>query len=63
MVNVFKRANGILYVQYSINGKNIQKSTRLKDTKANRLLIKKEVIPALERKIILGDINGLKAKW
>jgi len=62
MVNVFKRANGILYVQYSINGKNIQKSTRLKDTKANRLLIKKEVIPALERKIILGDINGIKAK-
>jgi len=62
MVNVFKRANGILYVQYSVNGKIIQKSTRLKDTKANRLLIKKEVIPALQRKIILGDINGIKAK-
>jgi len=62
MVNVFKRANGILYVQYTINGKTIQKSTRLKDTKENRLLIKKEVIPALQRKIILGDINGITAK-
>lgn len=62
MISVFKRANGILYVQYTLNGKTIQKSTRLKDTKVNRLLIKKEVIPALERKIILGDINGLTAK-
>jgi integrase len=62
MVTVFKRSNGILYVQYTVNGKTIQKSTKLKDTKANRLLIKKEVIPALERKIIIGDINGLTAK-
>jgi len=62
MVRVYKRSNGILYIEYNINGKQVQKSTRLKDTKENRTLIKKEVIPSLERKIILGEITGVKVK-
>jgi len=59
---MFKRANGILYVEYKVDGKTVQKSTRLRDTKEHRLLIKKEVIPSIERKIILGEISGTKAK-
>jgi len=62
MVKIFKRSNGILYVEYKVDGKSIQKSTRLKDTPQNRSLIKKEVVPALERKIIIGDISGKKPK-
>lgn len=62
MVRMFKRSNGILYVEYMIGTKTVQKSTRLKDTKVNRRLIEKEVIPTLERKIILGEVAGTKAK-
>lgn len=62
MVKIFKRSNGILYVEYQIDGKSVQKSTRLNDTKENRRLIEKEVVPALQKKIILGDITGKKPK-
>ena len=62
MVKIFRRANGILYVEYKIDGKSVQKSTRLADTKENRKLIEKEVVPALQRKIIIGDISKGKPK-
>ena len=62
MVKIFKRSNGKLYLEYKIGTRTIQKSTRLKDSKANRRLIEKEVIPTLERKIILGEIAGTKPK-
>lgn len=60
MVKIFKRSNGKLYLEYKVGTRVIQKSTRLKDTKTNRRLIEKEVIPTLERKIILGEIAGTK---
>ncbi|WP_281951998.1 tyrosine-type recombinase/integrase [Nitrosophilus kaiyonis] len=53
MASVFTR-NGVLYIQYMFNGRKIQRSTKLKDTKENRKYIEKEVIPALERKLALG---------
>ena len=53
MASVFNR-NGVLYIQYSLNGRKIQRSTQLKDTKENRQYVKKEVIPALERKLAYG---------
>jgi len=56
MVKMFKRANGILYVEYKVEGRSIQKSTRLQDTKENRRLIKKEVIPALETESSIRDV-------
>lgn len=62
MVKLYRRSNDVLYVEYKVDGRTIQKSTRLKDTKQNRDLIKKEVIPALERKIIIGDLSGKKPK-
>ncbi len=62
MVSVFKRGNK-LYLQFTVNGKRKQKSTGLEDTPANRKLLKKEVIPALEAKIISGEIEKPKVKF
>ncbi len=62
MVRMFRRSNGKLYLEYETNGKIIQKSTRLEDTPKNRGLIKKEVIPELQRKILLGEIGKDKPK-
>ena len=62
MVRMFKRANGRLYLEYELDGKTVQKSTRLPDTPQNRALVKREVIPALERKLILGEVGKQKPK-
>jgi len=62
MVRMFRRSNGKLYLEYEAYGKIVQKSTRLDDTPKNRNLIKKEVIPALERKILKGDFQKDKPK-
>ena len=62
MVKMFKRKNGKLYIEYVVDGKTIQKSTRLKDTPQNRALVKKEVIPTLERKIIMNEVSISKPK-
>jgi integrase len=59
---MFRRANGKLYLEYELNGRIVQKSTRLPDTPQNRSLVKREVIPALERKLILGDVGTEKPK-
>jgi len=62
MVKMFKRGNGRLYIEYKLDGKTVQKSTGLPDTPQNRTLVKKEVIPALERKLLLGEVNRSKPK-
>ena len=59
---MFRRANGKLYLEYEAYGKTIQKSTRLLDTPKNRTLVKKEVIPALQVKIVRGDFQKEKPK-
>jgi len=53
MASIFKRGD-VLYIQYMLNGKKVQRSTKLKDTPKNRAYIQNEVIPALERKIVQG---------
>jgi len=58
-VSLFNRI-GRLYVQYYINGKCIQKSLRKDYTKENVKLAKKYVIPEIERKIFLGEIQDNK---
>jgi len=60
MVKMFRRKNGKLYVQYTANGRVVQKSTGLLDTEENRAFVKKDVIPSLEKKIINGDFNQEK---
>lgn len=57
MVRMFRRSNGKLYLEYELNGKQVQKSTRLIDTPKNRTMIKKEVIPALQKKLLLGELG------
>jgi len=62
MVKMFRRSNGKLYLEYEAYGKIVQKSTRLDDTPQNRALVKKEVIPALQRKILRGELSKEKPK-
>ena len=62
MVKMFKRSNGKLYLEYKAHGKTVQKSTRLPDTPQNRALVKKEVIPALQGKILRGELSQEKPK-
>jgi integrase len=62
MVRMFRRGNGRLYVEYKLDGRTVQKSTGLLDTPQNRTLVKKEVIPALERKLLLGEVHRSKPK-
>lgn len=62
MIRIFRRGNGKLYLEYQVDGKTIQKSTRLLDTPKNRALVKKEVIPALHVKILTGELSQEKPK-
>jgi integrase len=59
MVGIYKRGD-ILYIQYKVNGKNIQKSTKLKDTKQNRKLLQDEVIPLLKVKLLNSEFDKNK---
>jgi len=59
---MFRRSNGKLYLEYEAYGKTVQKSTRLEDTPQNRALVKKEVIPALQGKILRGELSQEKPK-
>ena len=64
-ITMFNR-KGKLYLQYYLNGKQKQKSTRLPDTPQNRRLVKNEVIPKLILKLKSGDFNKPKVevfKW
>ena len=58
-VSIFNR-KGILYLQFYVDGKLKQKSTRLKDTKENRKLLQKEVIPQLIIKLKNGELSNKK---
>lgn len=60
-ISIYRRGKK-LYLQYFVNGKRYQKSTRLDDTPANRKLLKREVIPQLQLKIASGEINKKSAK-
>lgn len=62
MVKMFRRSNGKLYLEYEAYGKIVQKSTRLEDTPKNRTLVNKEVIPALQAKILRGELLKEKPK-
>ena len=55
-VSLFNR-NGILYVQFYLNGKLKQKSLKKPYTKENVRLAKKHIIPQIEKKILLGEIS------
>lgn len=54
--------NSVLYLCYSYESKRIQRSTGFKDTKANRKMLEKEIIPELMKKIYLGDLKKPNSK-
>ena len=61
LVSFFNR-KGKLYVQFEANGKRYQRSTRLEDTPKNRALVKKEVVPRLQQKILSGQFESERTK-
>lgn len=61
MISFFNR-NGKLYVQFEANGKKYQRSTKLQDTPKNRTLVKKEVVPKLQYKILSGEFAKKQKK-
>ena len=54
--------NGILYLDYYYESKRIQRSTGFKDTKTNRKMLEKEIIPELMKRIYLGDLKKPQEK-
>jgi len=50
-IYLYVRPNGYLYLQYFINGKRFDRSTKLKDTKQNRLFVNRDIIPMLKIEI------------
>ncbi len=56
-VSLFNR-NGILYVQFYVNGKLKQKSLKKPYTKENVKLAKKYIVPEIEKKILLGEVSN-----
>ena len=57
-----RERNGILYLDYYYESKRIQRSTGFKDTKINRKMLEKEIIPELMKKIYLGDLKKPDSK-
>jgi len=53
----FFNRKGKLYIQFKVDGKQYQRSTRLDDTSRNRKLVEKEVVPKLQVKILKGEFD------
>lgn len=63
MISIIKKKNSKnLYVQFYIDGKCVQRSTKLEDTPKNRKFIKNKIIPSLELKIARGEFNQQQEK-
>lgn len=54
--------DGIIWLNYYVDGKRYRKSTRLHDTKENLEVVKTKIIPALQTKIATGEIYKTKPK-
>lgn len=52
----------IIWLNYYVEGKRIRKSTKLKNTPQNLNIVKNQIIPSLEVKILNGDIYKKKPK-
>ncbi len=51
-----------IWLNYYVDGKRIQKSTKLKNTSKNITIVKNQIIPALDIKIATGEIYKKKPK-
>lgn len=61
MAKIYSRS-GKLYIDYMVDGNRHRKSTKLDDTKENRTMLERTVIPDLERRIATGEIYKQKPK-
>lgn len=61
MAKIYSRG-GKLYIDYMVDGNRHRKSTKLDDTKDNRTMLERTVIPDLERRIATGEIYKPKVK-
>jgi len=55
--------NGFIYLQYTFNNKTVYKSTRLKDTKENRVIVKNELIPYIRLSLESQDNIDITFKY
>ncbi len=63
MISIIKRKKSSnLYLQFFIDGKCIQRSSKLEDTQKNRKFIEKKIIPSLRLKILQGEFNQKKSE-
>lgn len=61
MISIIKKNKSKnLYVQFYLDGKCIQRTTKLEDTSKNRKFIENSIIPPLKLKILSGEINTNK---
>lgn len=61
MVSIVKRGDN-LYLRYFNGGKDVRKSTGLKDTQQNRKYLEKEIVPQVIRMIESGEVEKSKNK-
>jgi len=50
-----KSRNNKLYLHFSHDGKRIRKSMDLEDTAKNRTFIKKQIVPEIQRQLVIGE--------
>ena len=63
MISIIKKKRSVnLYVQFHIDGKCVQRSTKLEDTPKNRKFIENKIIPSLALKIANGEFNQKRSE-
>lgn len=50
-----KARNNTLYLHFSHDGKRIRKSMNMEDTAKNRALLKKQIIPEIQKQLVMGE--------
>lgn len=53
---------GKLYLRFFVSGREIKRSSGLSDTQANRTFLQREVVPDIQRRILLGEFGEKRAK-
>jgi|GEM_PF-2343744 len=47
--------NNTLYLDFSHNGQRVRKSVKMEDTVKNRSIIQKQIIPEIQRQLVMGE--------
>lgn len=57
-----KSRNNTLYLHFSHDGKTIRKSMKMEDTTKNRTILRKQIIPEIEKQLVMGEFFKKQAK-